>query len=158
MTPGWAFDAAAAALSDVDAATRTLKARMAGSRHAASAMSKVAGGPGAIVSFRKPDVTVNGESLLLRGVAAVTLLDMDGRTVGRELARLALTVPVTRGTAAAADVDGVRKASIRLTFGQVDSVVLVYSCRVTADIVHFPETATLTTGGPRRRKAARAGD
>jgi len=145
---GWVISALATGLSKFDA-IRGILPRIAGKDHTTAqwGTSKAAASPGSTVSFRKPNVSVSDESLLLRGVAVVALLDMDGRTSGRHLARLAMLVPVTPGMAAAADVDGVREASIRVTFGQIDSVALVYTCGVVVEIVHFPRTGTFTPCG-----------
>lgn len=162
MAAEWATGMLAVCLSETIAAARRSPQRATqpgGSQQTRPGRepSMLACAPGAIVKFRKPFVKAAEASVLLDGLAVVTLLTMDGLPAARQLARLRILVPATRGVAAAADVDGVRHATVRYTLGQVDSVAFTYSCGVTADLRHFPESETRTTSGQVRKANGRNG-
>ena len=160
MAAGRLFDTIAGGLSDGAAVTRRIYRKRAGNaetRHKQQlgGMPGVTDGPGATITFRNPDVTVQETQLLLDGPAIVTMLDMDGRPVRRYRTQTRMLVSVTAGTAAAADVDGVRAATVRVTFGQVDSVFVVYTCGVTANVLNYPMSETVTSSGSNRWRPGR---
>ena len=94
--------------------------------------------PGITVSLRKPTTHIRREQLRVKGRAQVTGLDLDGQPTETYTAYIDIVIPVTRGIASAADVDGVSRIDVTINNGEVDLVDVEYKCGLRMSVQHYP--------------------
>lgn len=107
-------------------------------------LRRVEAAAGVLWTFTAPRLYVVGDGLRLSGRARGVLVDADGRLGRRVAIHQDMWVPVTRGIAAAAEVDGVREVSVFTTDGEIDSVSVTFSCGMRMAVQHFPELHVAT--------------
>jgi hypothetical protein len=94
--------------------------------------------PGVRLELKNPHVADGNNGILnVRGHVTAHVLDMDGNVTSILNALQDLEVPMTRGMAAACEIDGLEQLTVNIIGGGVDSVGISLTCGTRLSVANY---------------------